>query len=201
MTLTKAIAKIYSDATKSQRDHMIDVLETMEKCGGPGGTMGPCPGGGREAGKPSGGGATQSYNDQKASIVASGKKLGVTISHQKDLEANHLGHWTGGGRVGIHEVPRKPGKEGEHVAMESWWTFGSGYGHAGGASEKAWEGLREELGKLPNAKLSETKKTGGGGSVGRGGGSAWQMSVTTTADYNGKTMPVTHRFTWSGGPV
>lgn len=25
---------------------MIDVLESMEKCGGPGGTMGPCPGGG-----------------------------------------------------------------------------------------------------------------------------------------------------------
>ena len=53
MTLTAAIAKIYSDATKSQRDHMIDVLETMNKqfCPtGPGGGVDPTCGSGKGGG-------------------------------------------------------------------------------------------------------------------------------------------------------
>ena len=70
MTLTAAIAKIYSDATKSQRDHMIDVLESMEKCGGPGGTMGPCPGGGRrDSAKPSGGSGKKPPKPDSREIV------------------------------------------------------------------------------------------------------------------------------------
>lgn len=74
ITLDAAIAKIYSDATPLQRGHLINVLETMEKCGGPGGTMGPCPAGGTGAsgGKPANGGASGSGGSLR---VAPGKKI------------------------------------------------------------------------------------------------------------------------------
>lgn len=55
---------------------MIDVLESMEKCGGPGGTMGPCPGGGS-------GGDARTQTRQRVTVAAA---PGKTLPTQQVVE-------------------------------------------------------------------------------------------------------------------